>query len=92
MESKEDGAEEKKKGATILMDASKRETHHAGNGFKKLFRRLRASGFKVLSNKEELSDRVLDGVDVLVLGAPRERFTPKELDDVKSFVANGEAA
>ncbi|EGB08522.1 hypothetical protein AURANDRAFT_2280, partial [Aureococcus anophagefferens] len=73
----------------ICIDASKRETHHAGNGFKKLFRRLRSSNYKPISNKEDLTPQLLGTVDVLVVGAPRERFTADELRDVKEFVANG---
>ena len=34
-------------------------------GFKKLFRRLRASSYKLVTNKEDLSEKVLAGVDAL---------------------------
>ncbi|KAH8072443.1 hypothetical protein JL721_3718 [Aureococcus anophagefferens] len=90
MEEKDGGPPEKPKAQTIIcIDASKRETHHAGNGFKKLFRRLRSSNYKPISNKEDLTPQLLGTVDVLVVGAPRERFTADELRDVKEFVANG---
>lgn len=84
-----DGGLEKKKTIVVCIDASKRETHHAGNGFKKLFRRLRSHNYKPMSNKEDLCATLLSAVDVLVIGAPRERFTADELKDVKDFVADG---
>ena len=90
MEEKDGGGEgEKKKQVIVCIDASKRETHHAGNGYKKLFRRLRSHNYKPMSNKEDLCAQLLSTVDVLVIGAPRERFTADELRDVKAFVANG---
>ena len=60
MEEKDGGPPEKPKAQTIIcIDASKRETHHAGNGFKKLFRRLRSSNYKPTqqpSSSVELQD------------------------------------
>ena len=57
----------------ILFDASKRETHHPQSNFKKLFRRLRAS-FQVDTNKDEITEKALEGVSLLVFGGPREKF------------------
>ncbi|KAK7249664.1 intraflagellar transport-like protein [Aureococcus anophagefferens] len=90
MEEKDGGPPEKPKAQTIIcIDASKRETHHAGNGFKKLFRRLRSSNYKPISNKEDLTPQLLGTADVLAVGAPPRAFTADELRDVKEFVANG---
>mmetsp|Transcript_21008 Transcript_21008/g.72580 ORF Transcript_21008/g.72580 Transcript_21008/m.72580 type:complete len:118 (+) Transcript_21008:61-414(+) len=89
MEAKVDAPAAAAAAVCICIDASKRESHTAASGFKKLYRRLRASGFKVVANKDDLAANTLDGVDVLVLGAPRERFTREELDCIKDFVAKG---
>jgi len=82
-----DGAAAKK---VVLIDQSKKETHHAGTGFKKFCRRLR-SAHKIVANKDELSSERLDPrvVACVVLGAPRERFLPAELDALKGYVAAG---
>jgi intraflagellar transport protein 52 len=72
----------------ILFDASKRETHHPGSGFKKLYRRLRAN-HKVATNKEELGAVDFENVGVLVFGCPREKFSTAEFERLKGFLARG---
>lgn len=74
-----------------LMDASKREARHASAGYKKLFRRLKGLGLKVTNNKDDLSWSTLSRVDLLILGGPRENFTPTELEDLKRFVTEGKS-
>ncbi|KAJ8598190.1 hypothetical protein CTAYLR_005508 [Chrysophaeum taylorii] len=75
-------------GVVVCVDASKRETHHGGSGLKKLVRRLKAYA-KVVSNKEDLSAKVLGSVDVLVLGAPRDKLSTDELEAIRGFVSDG---
>ena len=72
----------------IVFDASKREMYHGGAGYKKLVRRLKSSKHKVSNNKDDLS-RSLGDVDVLVLGAPRERLSDDEVAGLKEFIAGG---
>jgi intraflagellar transport protein 52 len=73
---------------TIIFNACKREQFHPNNGYKKLFRRLRAN-YKVSANKDDLSPDRLDEANVLVFGGPRERFTEHEIEELKSYVAKG---
>mmetsp|Transcript_10515 Transcript_10515/g.16538 ORF Transcript_10515/g.16538 Transcript_10515/m.16538 type:complete len:386 (-) Transcript_10515:262-1419(-) len=73
----EDNAADGKK--VICFDASKRETHHPNNGFKKLFRKLR-SNYKVQVNKDELSMDWMKDINLLVLGGPRDQFSRPEVD------------
>lgn len=81
-----------RKTVTVCIDASKRETHHGGSGFKKLLKRLKAMPMiKVVNNKEDLRLELLKTVDVLVLGAPRDKFSSDELADVKQFLTEGGA-
>ncbi|CAN0195471.1 unnamed protein product, partial [Ectocarpus sp. 4 AP-2014] len=68
-----------------------RETHHPGNGFKKLARRLK-SGYKLQINKDELSEESLRGVNLIVFGSPRERFLQEEFEAVKSYLRSGGSA
>ncbi|CAB1102185.1 unnamed protein product [Ectocarpus sp. CCAP 1310/34] len=75
----------------IVFDVSKRETHHPGNGFKKLARRLK-SGYKLQINKDELSEESLRGVNLIVFGSPRERFLQEEFEAVKSYLRSGGSA
>ena len=72
----------------ILFDASKRETHHAGSGFKKLYRRLRAN-HKVATNKDEIGSIDFENVGVMVFGCPREKFSKSEFDRLQEFMAKG---
>ncbi|CAM9519151.1 unnamed protein product [Ascophyllum nodosum] len=73
---------------TILFDASKRETHHPGYGFKKLSRRLK-SCYKLQINKDELSAEALRGVSLVIFGSPRERFLQDEFKAIKGFLKGG---
>eukprot|EP00752_Nemacystus_decipiens_P018347 g16459.t1 len=84
-----DGISEARK--VIVFDASKRETHHPGNGFKKLARRLK-SGYKLQINKDELSEETLRGVSLIVFGSPRERFLQEEFEAIKGYLKAGGSA
>jgi hypothetical protein len=64
--------------ATIVFDASKRETHHPGSGFKKLARRLKGE-HKVVVNKDDLSLEKLQEASLVVFGSPRSRFSTEEV-------------
>ena len=67
---------------------SHKETHHPNNGFKKLHRRLRAH-YKLATNKDDLTTEALAEADLLVLGGPREPFSPQECTDIKAWLASG---
>lgn len=82
----EDNAADGKK--VICFDASKRETHHPNNGFKKLFRKLR-SNYKVQVNKDELSMDWMKDINLLVLGGPRDQFSRPEFDAIKQYLNQG---
>ena len=73
---------------SIIFNACKREQFHPGSGYKKLFRRLRAS-YKVSANKDDLSPDRLDEANIVVFGGPREKFTEHEIEELKSFVTKG---
>ena len=77
------------KEVVIVFNASKREKHHPTSGFKKLHRRLRGS-YKVRVNKDDLSQGdALREASLLVLGAPREKFSTAEFEALKRFVEGG---
>jgi len=67
---------------------SKKESHNPNNGFKKLFRRLRAH-YKVTSNKDDLTSETLAEADLLVFGGPREPFAEQECADLKAWLNGG---
>lgn len=90
MEAKDGATDKASKTVTVCIDASKRETHHGGSGFKKLLRRLKSvHSFKVINNKEDLSAKLLSSVDIVLIGAPRDKFSSDELEDIKRFIAQG---
>lgn len=78
----------KEEGYVVMFDASKRETHHPGNGFKRLFRRLRAN-YKVQVNKDEIALDRLCQANLVVFGGPRERFSTSEFEAIKRYVHQG---
>jgi len=73
---------------TIIFDVAKKESHNPNNGFKKLFRRLRAH-YKISSNKDDLTSETLAEADLLVFGGPREAFTEQECADLKAWLDGG---
>ena len=83
------GSPTRSKEIVIVFNASKREKHHPSAGFKKLHRRLRGS-YKVRVNKDDLSQGdVLREASLLVMGAPREKFSTAEFEALKRFVDGG---
>ncbi|CAE7338584.1 IFT52 [Symbiodinium sp. KB8] len=84
------GGEDAAAGGTgvIAFDESKKETHRPSSGFKKLYRRLRASN-KVAVNRDDISESVFDDVAVMVFAGPRQKFTSAEMDCIKTYIDTG---
>jgi len=74
----------------VVLDASKRETHHAGSGLKRLARRLRG-WCEVSSCKDGLSEEALATASLIVFAGPRERFSSAEFKLLKEFMDKGGA-
>jgi len=72
----------------VLFNCTKNELYTNANGYKQFARRLRTS-YKVDANKDEITNSSLARASVVVLGAPREKFTVTELDVMKKYVLNG---
>ncbi len=68
-----------KKSRLVVFDTSKQESHHPGQGFKKLGRWLKGIGCKVRINKENLVYERLNAVHLLILGCPRSKFSSEEV-------------
>lgn len=81
-------AENDKAKKTVVINASKKETHNLSNGFKKLFRRLRSS-YKVIPNKDEITRDTLSDVDLIVFGASREEFSAHEASELTNWLNGG---
>lgn len=84
----------------ILFDAAHAQT--AGNadwvigsepdwvgGYSTFAEILRKAGYRTSSLPTEITDRALEGVSVLVLPEPNNRYTPAEIRAILSFVKNG---
>ena len=68
-----------------MFSTAKKEKYHPSstpNGYKQWFRRLRTT-FRPTVLKEALTAENLQGVDILVLGAPTEKFSLAEFDTLK---------
>lgn len=75
----------------IMFSTVKKEKYHPSsspNGYKQWFRRLRST-FRPSVLKEALTAENLEGVDILVLGAPTEKFSLAEFDTLKEFIQKG---
>mmetsp|Transcript_31847 Transcript_31847/g.38538 ORF Transcript_31847/g.38538 Transcript_31847/m.38538 type:complete len:486 (+) Transcript_31847:279-1736(+) len=72
----------------VLFNCTKKESYTPASGYKQFARRLRAS-YRPVANKDEISAEKLEGVSIVVLGAPREKFTVAEFDTLKKFVLGG---
>ena len=76
---------------SVVFSQCKDEKFHPSSrpsGYKRWFRRLRAS-FRPGALKDEISEHTLQGVDILVLGAPRAKFSVDEFDALKDFIRAG---
>lgn len=72
----------------ILFNASKREVFSVSNGFKALNRRLR-SAWKLLSNKEDITEDRLSQGRIFVVAGSREKFTAAEFAAMKKYLEGG---
>lgn len=78
---------------SVVFSQCKDEKFHPSSrpsGYKQWFRRLRSS-FRPSALKDEICDKTLQGVDILVLGAPRAKFSVDEFDALKDFIHAGGA-
>ena len=77
---------------SVLFSACKNEKYHPGSnpsGYKQWFRRLRAAFRPSVLKEGGITAEHLEGVDILVLGAPREKFSVAEFDALKDFIHDG---
>eukprot|EP00232_Nephroselmis_pyriformis_P030578 CAMPEP_0182873168 /NCGR_PEP_ID=MMETSP0034_2-20130328/12154_1 /TAXON_ID=156128 /ORGANISM="Nephroselmis pyriformis, Strain CCMP717" /LENGTH=498 /DNA_ID=CAMNT_0025005799 /DNA_START=149 /DNA_END=1645 /DNA_ORIENTATION=- len=72
----------------VLFNSCKGETHHHKSGYKQLFRRLRST-FRPGIVKDELNEANLEGADILIFGAPTQRFNTTEFQLLRTFIAGG---
>lgn len=72
----------------VMFDMSKRCSHTPKNGYKKLFRKLRAT-YSMGVNKDEIATDVIGNAKCLIFGNPRHEFTPAEMDCLKQYVDDG---
>lgn len=72
----------------IIFDCSKREMFSPNNGYKTWCRKLRNS-WKVVTNREELTNERLSVATILILPSPCEKFKASEFKAMKTFLANG---
>eukprot|EP00741_Cyanophora_paradoxa_P002771 tig00000630_g2691.t1 len=70
----------------VCFDISKRETHHPAQGFKQMCRKLK---FKITTNKDEITPKVLSGVHLFVMGGPTDQISSKEFETLKGYLNMG---
>uniref|UniRef100_H2YKM6 ABC-type uncharacterized transport system domain-containing protein n=1 Tax=Ciona savignyi TaxID=51511 RepID=H2YKM6_CIOSA len=73
---------------TVLFTQCKRELFTINSGYKSWHRRLRNS-WKVGQLKEEISIECLGEAKLLIIAAPRERFTSLEFESLKRYLEGG---
>ncbi|XP_013144760.1 PREDICTED: intraflagellar transport protein 52 homolog [Papilio polytes] len=75
---------------TILFDVSKNEMFKINENYKMLHRKLKTT-WKVMINREELTQNILEDVQILVVPGPQNVFTDDELACLKSVVERGDS-
>ena len=74
---------------SLLIDNSKRNLLTPNNGLKALRRRLQHK-FKCAQHKDPIQQDTLQHQNILLIPAPREKFTQQEFDHIKTFIkSNG---
>lgn len=76
----------------VFFDASKRESHHKGSKYKKLFKRLRASTHKCQPFTDDLSLENLHKAGSILFAGPREKFAPDEIENIHKYLDLGGSA
>ncbi|TPX60757.1 hypothetical protein SpCBS45565_g07433 [Spizellomyces sp. 'palustris'] len=82
------GKERDKGISSVLFNISKKEAYTPNNGLKVFQRRLR-NGYKIGLYKEEMNAAKLVDTNLLIFGAPREKFTMAEFSALKSYMDRG---
>ncbi|KAL0812056.1 hypothetical protein ABMA28_009446 [Loxostege sticticalis] len=75
---------------TILFDVSKNELFKINENYKMMHRKLKTT-WKVMINRDELSENILQDVKILVIPGPQNAFTDDELACMKSMVERGDS-
>jgi intraflagellar transport protein 52 len=76
----------------VFFDASKRETHHKGSKYKKLFKRLRSSTHKCQVFNTQITLEELHKGGVVFFSGPREQFSDKEIEAINQYLDLGGSA
>lgn len=75
-------------GNTILFNCSKNEVMKLNEQYRALHRRLKGN-WKILINKDEITNEVLINVDLFIIPGPRGKFTENEFNCMKRFMEAG---
>ncbi|XP_047001850.1 intraflagellar transport protein 52 homolog [Schistocerca americana] len=73
---------------TILINSCKNELFKLTDNYRTLHRKLKGT-WKVMLNKEEITDVALSDTSVFVLPGPREKFSEAEFNCMKKFLDSG---
>ncbi|KAI9104636.1 hypothetical protein DFS34DRAFT_641900 [Phlyctochytrium arcticum] len=73
---------------TILFNISKKESFTPSNGLKTFQRRLR-NGYKIGLYKEEMNATKLADANLIIFGAPKEKFSMAEFSALKAYMERG---
>ncbi|CAG2110970.1 unnamed protein product [Medioppia subpectinata] len=74
---------------TIVFDISKSTNFSLNDGYRTLQRRLKTSGWKVSSNKEEITSEILSQSTVFLILAPKAKYTDIEFKHLRKHIQNG---
>ncbi|XP_041358031.1 intraflagellar transport protein 52 homolog isoform X2 [Gigantopelta aegis] len=80
--------EEKIQRNTIIVNASKRELFTLASGFKVLNRKLRST-WRLIPNKDEITEDRLQQGRMLIIGGPQDKFTASEFEAIKRYIESG---
>ncbi|XP_033123649.1 intraflagellar transport protein 52 homolog isoform X1 [Anneissia japonica] len=84
----QDNMDEKGQRTAVVFNISKKEIFTPNNGFKSLNKKLR-SNWKILIQKDEITEDRLANCKVFIIAGPREKFTAPEFEAVKKYVEDG---
>ncbi|XP_054169236.1 intraflagellar transport protein 52 homolog [Oppia nitens] len=74
---------------TIVFDVSKSPNFGLNDGFRTLQRRLKTSGWKVMSNKEEITNEILSQSTIFVILSPKSKYNDIEFKNIRKYIQNG---
>lgn len=75
--------------STVVFDLSKATLFSPSDGYRTWTRRLKTLGFKVVTNKDDVTADLLGSETIFIIPGPRSRYSELEFSHLRRFLSSG---